>query len=89
MAEQRDAGAVVWTACTPSVEDLGQADVDATLGVGCLPLLERDRGQTIESGEEDLDHLLASASQVLEFHRCALSPELSRIRVCCLFSGSD
>ena len=39
--DQQTAGAVVWTTCTPSLEDLGQANVDVPLGVDCLPLLER------------------------------------------------
>ena len=35
VVEQQAVGAVVWTACTPGLEDLGQAR-DVPLGVDCL-----------------------------------------------------
>ena len=57
MAEQQAAGAVVWTAGTPSLKDLGQAGVDLSLGVDHLRLLKRDRGHVSGFGEEDRDHL--------------------------------
>ena len=57
MEEQQAAGAVVWTACTLSLKDFRQAGVKVTLGVGCLPLLERDRGHMTRFGKEDRDHL--------------------------------
>ena len=66
VVEQQAAGAVVWTACTPSLKDLEQANVDVLLGVGCLLLLERDTGHMIGLGEEDRDHLFGSASPSLK-----------------------
>ena len=41
VVEQQAAGAGVWTAYTPSLKDLGQANVDVPLGVDYLLLLER------------------------------------------------
>ena len=73
VVEQQAAGAVVWTTCTPSLQDLGQANVDVPLGVDRLPLLQRDRGNMTGFHEEDRDHLFGSASRSLEFHRWALT----------------
>ena len=42
VVEQQAAGTFVWTACTPSLEDFGQANVDVPLDVDCLPLLGQD-----------------------------------------------
>ena len=42
VVEQQSAGAGVWAACVPSLEDLAQAAVDVPLGVESLPLLKRD-----------------------------------------------
>ena len=44
--------AVVWTTCSPSLEDPGQANVDVPLGEACLPLIERGRGYMTEFGED-------------------------------------
>ena len=57
VVERQAAGAGVWTACIPNLEDLGQAGADIPFGVDCLPLLERDRGNMTGFGEEDCDHL--------------------------------
>ena len=57
VVDQQPAGAVVWTACTPNLIDLGLAKVDAPLGVDCFPLLEQNSGHRAEFGEEDYDHL--------------------------------
>ena len=62
------AGLIVWMSCSPSLEDLGQANVDVPLGVNCRPLLERGKGHMTGFGEEDCDHLMGSASRYLEFH---------------------
>ena len=56
----------VWTPCSPSLEGLGQANVDVPLGVNCLPLLERGRGHMTGFREEDCDHLIGSASRYLD-----------------------
>ena len=40
------------------MEDLGQANVDVPLGVGCLPLLERGKSHTTGFGEEDCGYLI-------------------------------
>ena len=71
------AGLFVWTPCSPSLEDLGQANVDVPLGVNCLPVPERGRGQGTGFGEEDCNHLIGSASRYREFHRRALTREKS------------
>ena len=44
--DQQAAGNVAWMARSPSLEDLGWANVDVLLGVDCLPLLEWGRGKT-------------------------------------------
>ena len=77
VVEQQAAGAVVWTTCTPSLQDFGQANVDVPLGVDRLPLLEWDRGHMTGSGEYDRKNLSGSASRSLEFHRWALTWEKS------------
>ena len=59
---------VCLTPCSPSLEGLGQANVDVPPGGNCLPLLERGRGHMTGFGEEDCDHLMGSASRYLEFH---------------------
>ena len=64
MVEQQAAGAFVWTACTPSLEDFGRANVDIPLDVDCLPLLEQDRGHMIGFGEEDCDQLFGSVFSI-------------------------
>ena len=63
----------VWTPRSPSLEDVGQANVDVPLGVICLPLLERGKGHMTGFGEEDCEHLIGSASRYLEFHRFVCS----------------
>ena len=55
--EQQAVGAIAWSASTPSLEDLGQVNVNVPLDVDCLPLLEQDRGHITGLGEEDRDHL--------------------------------
>ena len=67
VVEQQAASAVVWTACTPSLEDLRQACADASLGVDCLPLTERKRGHITGFGDEDRDHLFERVSRCVEF----------------------
>ena len=67
-------GAVVWTTCSQSLKDLGQANVDVPLGIACLPLLEQGRGHMTKDGK-DCDYLFGSASRSLEFHRWALTWE--------------
>ena len=52
VVEQQAAGAVVWTACSPHLKDIGQANVNMPLGVDCLPLLEWNRGRMTEFGED-------------------------------------
>ena len=74
VVEQQAVGTVVWMACTPSLEDLGQANVDVPLGITRLPILERGGGHVADFGE-DCDCLFESASQFLEFHRWALTSE--------------
>ena len=61
MEEQQTADALVWTEFTPSLEDLGQAGVDVTYDVDCLPLLEQDRGQMTRF-DEDCDYLFTRVS---------------------------
>ena len=39
VVKRQAAGAVVWTAYTPSLEDFGQAGVDVPSGIDCPPLL--------------------------------------------------
>ena len=75
--EQHAAGTAVETACTPCLEDFGQAGVGVSLRVDCLPLLGRDRGHMTGLGEEDRDDLFRSASLSLEFLRWALTWEKS------------
>ena len=65
--EQQAMGAVIWTACIPSLKDLQLANVDVSLSIDCLPLLERDIGYMTGLGKEDHDYLSGSASQCLEF----------------------
>ena len=73
MVVQQVAGAVVWTACGLSLEDLGQTNVDVPLGVDCLLLLERGRGHMNRFGKEDRGHLFGCASRSLEFHERSLT----------------
>ena len=68
-------GTGVWTACAPSLEDLGLADVDVPLGGDCLPLLEEDSGHVAGCGEEGRDDLFGSAPRSLEFPRWAFTWE--------------
>ena len=70
--EQQVVGAVVWTACSPNLEDLGQANVVVPLGVDSLPLLGWGRGQMNEFGE-DRGYLFGSAFRSLVFHRWVLT----------------
>ena len=53
VVEQQAAFAVVWTACTPKLKDLMQANVDVPLGVDYLPLLARSSGHMIGFDEEN------------------------------------
>ena len=73
VVEQLAAGAVVRTACTPSLRDLGQANDAVLLGVDYHLLLEWDRGNMTGFGEEDRDRLFGKASRSLEFYRWALT----------------
>ena len=73
--EQQTAGAVVWTACTPSLKDSGQVNVNVQVGGDRLPLLERVRGHVTGSGTEDRDDLFGSAPRCFEFPRWALARE--------------
>ena len=57
MVEQQAACAAVWTACTPSLEDSGQAHADVTLGVDRPPLLDRNKGHITRLDKEDRDDL--------------------------------
>ena len=75
VVEQQAVGTVVWMACTPSLEDLGQANVNVPLIGDCLPLPERNRGHMTGLGEEGLDRLFRSASRFLEFYRWVLTWE--------------
>ena len=79
--DQQAAGNVAWMARSPSLEDLGWANVDVLLGVDCLPLLEWGRGHMNGFDEEDCDYVFASASRSLEFHRQALTGEKPDIRL--------
>ena len=83
---------VVWTACTPSLEDLGQAGVDVSLGVDCLLLMERNRGHMTGFGSENRDRPFGGASRSLEFHRWGWAlpweTEDCQTEDCCLVSGS-
>ena len=72
MVEQQAAGAVVWTKCSQSLEDLWAAKiVDVPPGIDGFPLLQRGRGDMTEFDEEDCDYLMESASRSLEFHQWA------------------
>lgn len=62
VTEQQAAGAVIWTACTPSLDDLRQTNIDVPLGVDSLPVLERNRGHRTRFCEEDRDQLFRSTS---------------------------
>ena len=57
MVVQQAAGAVVWTACSLSLKDLGQANVDVPPGVDSLCLHEQGRGHMTGFGEEDCKYL--------------------------------
>ena len=76
-----------WTPCTPSLEDLGQANVDVQLGIGCLRLLGRDRGFMTGSEEEDQDHHLFGV--LLDFLNVTdeFPPRKSQTEDYCLVSG--
>ena len=73
VVEQQAAGAVVLTACSPSLEDLRQANADVPVGVDCLPVLELGRWHMTGFGEEDCDYLFGSASRSPESQRWALT----------------
>ena len=70
---RQTAGDVVWTMCILSLEDLGQANLDVSLGVDSFPLLQRNRGHRTGSEEENRYRLFGSASLSLKFHRWALT----------------
>ena len=71
----------IWTTCSPSLEDLGKANVDVQLGVDSLPLLERGSSQMTGFGKEDCDYLIGSASRYLEFHSWVLTGEKTDLRL--------
>ena len=64
VVEQQTVGAVFRMVCSPSLGDLGQANVDVPLSVDCLPLLEQGRGHITESGEERFLSFLSGEAAV-------------------------
>ena len=87
VVEQHAAGAVVWKACTPSLEDFGRANVDVPLGIDRLPLLEPDRGHMIGLAKKTAIICSEVPLDFLNFTG-GFSPGKSQTEDCCLVSGS-